>query len=270
MIDRLKAKKPVKPENPKEPTTKEVEIVDSLALVISCSNYYQCIYEPISMKGRDSPIVNIEEAHQEANDAVSFYRHFGDQVIHVKDPKNADLAKAVSDCKDILYENDDYNRKTIFFCYFLGHGAEKDGSLHAVLNESNNESALYDLEKQLHDLGLLENIFVHAMFDCSRTIPKVKVVAKKPANKVNTDSKIIFAFACSSGDNYRSVGSNYYYMKQVKNRFENKRLVFPFCLAFLKGNGSMDLANNLTKVTLSVPVYDEQNRPQPKPLEPPK
>jgi len=29
----------------------------------------------------------------------------------------------------------------------------------------------------------------------------------------------------------------------------------------------MDLANNLTKVTLSVPVYDEQNRPKPLPLE---
>lgn len=263
MVDKLKAKKPVKPVEQKEAKPKDVEIVASLALVISCSNYYQCVYDPICKNNRDSPIVNIEEAHQEASDACAFYKHFGDQVIHVKDPKQADLSKAFSDCKDILYELDDYNRKTIFFCYFLGHGAEKENSLYAVLNESNASLALFDLEKQLHDLGLLENIFVHAMFDCSRTTPKTKVTTKYPTVRFNPESKIIFTYACSPGDNYRSVGSNYYYMKQVKNRFENNKLIFPFCLAFLKGNGSMDLANNLTKVTLSVPVYDEQNRPPP-------
>jgi len=80
----------------------------------------------------------------------------------------------VQDCKDTLYEFDDLGRKTIFFCYFLGHGAEKENSLHAVLNEPNPDTSLFPLEKHLHDLGMLENIIVHAMFDCSRTTPKVK------------------------------------------------------------------------------------------------
>jgi len=53
----------------------------------------------------------------------------------------------LSDCKDKLYELDDYERKTIFFCYFLGHGAEKDNQLFAVLNESTEAKALFNLEK---------------------------------------------------------------------------------------------------------------------------
>jgi hypothetical protein len=46
-------------------------------------------------------------------------------------------------------------------------------------------------------------------------------------------------------------------MKQLKHRFEDNRLCFPFCLAFLKGNGSMDLANNVNKLMIIVPVFDE-------------
>ena len=124
---------------------------------------------------------------------------------------------------------------------------------------------MFDLEKQLHDLGLLENVVVHALFDCSRTNPKIKSVPpKKPTPRFNPDSKIIFTYACSAGDAYRSQGSNYYYMKQLKHRFEDSRLCFPFCLAFLKGNGSMDLANNINRMTIIVPVFDEQHKPPPK------
>ena len=166
------------------------------------------------------------------------------------------MESAFQDCKDRLYEHDDNGHKTIFFCYFLGHGAEKDNSMHVVLNEANADNALYSLEKNLVDLGLLENIFVHGMFDCSRTVPKTKPTATKPKVRFNPDSKIILAYACNAGDNYRSKGSNYYYMKQVKSRFEDSKLVFPFCLAFLKGNGSMDLASNLNKLVISVPVYE--------------
>jgi hypothetical protein len=106
------------------------------------------------------------------------------------------------------------------------------------------------------------------MFDCSRTNPKVKPPTKKVSTRFNSESKIIFTYACNSGDNYRSKGSNYYYMKQVKTRFEANRLVFPFCLAFLKGNGSMDMANNCIKLTVNVPVFDLQ-KPLPK-IEPKK
>jgi len=53
-------------------------------------------------------------------------------------------------------------------------------------------------------------------------------------------------------------------MKQVTNRFENNLLTFPFCLAFLKGNGSMDLLSNLNKITVQVPVFDDQHKPPPK------
>ena len=69
-----------------EAKTKEIEIVESLALVISCGAYDKCKYEPLSIKGRDNPIVTIADAHKEAADAVTFYRHFGDNVIHIQDP----------------------------------------------------------------------------------------------------------------------------------------------------------------------------------------
>ena len=55
----MKSRQPVKAVQPKEKPLKEFEISESIALVISCSDYYQCIYEPVSQSKRESPIVNI-------------------------------------------------------------------------------------------------------------------------------------------------------------------------------------------------------------------
>lgn len=58
----MKSKQPVKAVVLKEKPLKEFEISDSLALVISCSEYYQCIYEPVDQSvkfKRESPIINL-------------------------------------------------------------------------------------------------------------------------------------------------------------------------------------------------------------------
>ena len=59
----IKSKQTSKPAPSKEKPNQEIEIVDSLALVISCKDYEKCVYESVSQSKRDSPIVTIEEAH---------------------------------------------------------------------------------------------------------------------------------------------------------------------------------------------------------------
>ena len=86
-------------------------------------------------------------------------------IITLTDAPFKQLSKIMKELNADVQRFNALGIKTLIFFYYAGHGAMQSGQSVCVLNETRK---FFPIEKQLREIGKLENSYVIALLDCCR------------------------------------------------------------------------------------------------------
>ena len=75
-------------------------------------------------------------------------------------------AEDLDDLLNKILKNSPSSKTECVIIYYIGHGVEYKGDLHAVLDDNKGGRIKYNLEGKADELA--QERLVHVMFDCSR------------------------------------------------------------------------------------------------------
>ena len=78
----------------------------------------------------------------------------------------------LEECFNKLSKDKPRDQMEAVMIYYIGHGVEFKGEMHAVLHKGQSGRVKYNLEGKANELA--KNRLVHVMFDCNRLIWKNK------------------------------------------------------------------------------------------------
>ena len=182
------------------------------------------------------------DAHEEADRVEDFFRCFGNlRIQRLRNPSREEL----DECFSMLIQSTPDDPTEAVLIYYIGHGVEFNGSLHAVLVNGMGGRTKYDLEGRANELA--KKRLVHAMFDCNRLYWKNETPNGIEATKIPKNSRYIYLYSAFSGKYTKALNSSSTYIRHLRTQAKDTGMMFPSAIAFLNGHGSMNCIHNVKR-----------------------